>query len=65
MHISYLNSTYDLQLLEQWKKETANGVSGFETVGKRLGYRFVVEDVEMLSENKNRMWKTGKILLVR
>ena len=22
MHISYLNSTYDLQLLEQWKKET-------------------------------------------
>ena len=60
MHISYLNSTYDPQLLEQWKKETANGVSGFETVGKRLGYRFVVEDVEMLSENENRMWKTGE-----
>ena len=60
MHISYLNSTYDLQLLEQWKKETINGVSGFEAVGKRLGYRFVVENVEILSEKENRMWKMGE-----
>lgn len=47
------------------EKETINGVSGFEAVGKRLGYRFVVENVEILSEKENRMWKWGKILPVR
>lgn len=60
MHISYLNSTYDLRLLERWRKETVNGGSGLEAIGKRLGYRFVVEDVEIFSEKDNQMWKTGE-----
>ena len=29
-------------------------------MGKRLGYRFVVENVEILSEKENRMWKMGE-----
>ena len=36
MHISYLNSTYDLRRLEQWKAETVEDESGLEAIGKRL-----------------------------
>ncbi len=52
MHISYLNSTYDLRRLEQWKAETVEDESGLEAIGKRLGYRFVVEGVEFVSERE-------------
>lgn len=58
MHISYLNSTYDLRLLEQWKQEIVDGISGTDAIGKRLGYRFVVENVEMYPAEENEVWKT-------
>ena len=60
MHVSYLNSTYDLRLLEQWKAETAEGISGIDAVGKRLGYRFVVENVEIHPVKEQQKWKTGE-----
>lgn len=58
MHISYLNSTYDLRILGQWNEENVDGTSGTEAIGKRLGYRFVVENVEIHPSEENEMWKT-------
>lgn len=58
MHVSYLNSTYDLRLLEQWKRENVDGISGTDAIGKRLGYRFVVENVEMHPAGEKDVWKT-------
>lgn len=57
MHISYLNSTYDLRLLGQWEQETVDGISGIEAIENRLGYRFVVENVEMYPAEENSVWK--------
>lgn len=51
MHVSYLNSTYHQNQLEYWKRETVEeagcwcGVSGYDYIGRHLGYRFVVRDV--------------------
>lgn len=53
MHITYLNSTYDERQLEHWKEErvTRSGcwkdVSGYEYIGRHLGYRFVIRDAEL------------------
>ena len=58
MHVSYLNSTYDLRLLEQWKRENVDGMSGTDAIGKRLGYRFVVENVEIHPAGEKDVWKT-------
>lgn len=51
MHIGYLNSIYHPGQLEHWKRETVDGcgcwsgVSGYDYIGRHLGYRFVVRDV--------------------
>lgn len=63
MHISYLNSTYDLRLLEQWKEETVDGISGIEEIGKHLGYRFVVENVEIRPVQECTVWKTEEYVV--
>ena len=51
MHVSYLNSIYSEAQLGHWKQEAVNkpgnrwhGLSGFDYIGRRLGYRFVVRD---------------------
>lgn len=50
-HVSYLNSVYDEQILGRWKQtkwqETGvwNGRSGYDYIGARLGYRFVIRDI--------------------
>ncbi len=51
MHVSYLNSIYHPDQLEHWKRETVaeagcwDGVSGYDYIGRHLGYRFTVRDV--------------------
>lgn len=46
MHVSYLNSTYRQELLDDWKAQRAvwNGqeMSGYDYIGRHLGYRFTV-----------------------
>lgn len=46
MHVSYLNSTYRQELLDDWKVQRAvwNGeeMSGYDYIGRHLGYRFTV-----------------------
>ena len=46
MHISYLNSTYRQELLDDWKAQRAiwsgEEMSGYDYIGRHLGYRFTV-----------------------
>lgn len=50
-HVSYLNSVYDEQILGRWKQTKRqeagvwNGCSGYDYIGRHLGYRFVIRDV--------------------
>ena len=65
MHLSYLNSSYQPEQLEYWKKECVrqpgcwNGLSGYEYIGRHLGSRFMVSDarvkgkqLEVIIENR-------------
>ena len=56
MHVSYLNSTYRQELLEDWKAQCAiwNGekMSGYEYIGRHLGYRFTVTQVSIERERR-------------
>lgn len=51
MHATYLNSIYHPDQLELWKQETVEeegcwrGVSGYDYIGRHLGYRFTVRNV--------------------
>ena len=58
MHLSYLNSVYQKELLDHWKKEELTWehtqVSAYDYIGAHLGYRFVVRDVK---------WKKDSILI--
>lgn len=49
MHVSYLNSGYDTAVLNKWKNTaytgsdtSFNGLSGYDYIGRHLGYRYVV-----------------------
>lgn len=58
MHLSYLNSAYQQEQLTYWKQENVEradcwgGLSGYEYIGRHLGYRFVVRDIKALSGNR-------------
>lgn len=53
MHLSYLNSVYQEELLSSWKEEKMNWpgskvqVSAYMYLGAHLGYRMVVRDVKL------------------
>lgn len=53
MHITYLNKTYDENILRLWKKwnwEEAGvwqNMSLYDYIGRHLGYRFVIRDTEI------------------
>ena len=50
-HVSYLNSTYDEQILNRWRQTewrgmgVWNGCSGYDYIGGHLGYRFVIRGI--------------------
>lgn len=50
-HVSYLNSTYDEQILNRWRQTEWRGTgvwkgcSGYDYIGSHLGYRFVIREV--------------------
>lgn len=56
MHLGYLNSVYDSAQLGYWKEEIVkkqgcwNGLSGYDYIGRHLGYRFVVRDVRLVKK---------------
>lgn len=51
MHLSYLNGVYHPEQLEHWRKEIVeeagcwHGLSGYDYIGRHLGYRFTVVNV--------------------
>lgn len=61
MHVSYLNSSYEEKQLAHWKAETVKergcwkGISGYEYIGRHLGYRFVIRDAKLLRGEKIRV----------
>lgn len=52
LHLCYLNSIYHSDVLKRWKGERVkshdcfDGMSGYDYIGRRLGYRFVVRSAE-------------------
>ncbi len=42
IHITYLNSVYDGRILSKWKNQSFDGMNGYDYIGMRLGYRFLV-----------------------
>lgn len=54
LRVSYLNSTHDEKLLEEWKSISYGEGSLYEQVGRRLGYRFCIRDV---SVKKGKRWE--------
>lgn len=52
IHISYLNSVYDEQVLTKWKQSEYQGENGYDYIGRRLGYRFVVSDVKFTNKKQ-------------
>lgn len=57
MHVTYLNSTHDQKLLDQWKAQAMkwNGstISVYDYIGLHLGYRFIVRDVSWTAGGKS------------
>lgn len=53
MHLSYLNSSYQPEILEKWKEEKVTepgpyqGLSGYEYLERHLGYRFVLRNARL------------------
>ena len=53
MHLTYLDSTYDMKVLNQWKQinYTGSGIwqgrSLYEYIGSHLGYRLIVKSAQM------------------
>ncbi len=54
MHVSYLNSAHDLAVLDKWKNSVYedensifNGLTGYDYIGRHLGYRYVVRDTSL------------------
>ena len=45
LHVTYLNSTHDAVLLETWKNTDYMGVSLYDYLGEKLGFRFLVKKV--------------------
>ena len=53
MHLTYLDSTYDMKVLNQWKQMNYTGPgiwqgrSLYEYIGSHLGYRLIVKSAQM------------------
>lgn len=61
MHITYLNSAYHEKQLDYWREERVmqngcwKGLSGYEYIGRHLGYRFVIRDAEIIQGKTMRI----------
>ena len=65
MHVSYLNSIYSKEVLDDWKAQCImwNGeeISEYDYIGRHLGYRFVVTQVKIscVSREKKKQTQSG------
>lgn len=62
MHVSYLNSIYSKEVLDDWKAQRImwNGeeISEYDYVGRHLGYRFVVTQIKIESVSPEKKKQT-------
>lgn len=63
MHITYLNSQYDPAVLDIWRRQrwgsgdVWNRMSGYDYIGRHLGYRLCIRDVfSQIEEGKLRLY---------
>ena len=62
MHVTYLNSAYQPEQLSLWKGETVtqpgcwSGCSGYDYIGRHLGYRFFVSGAGLLKGEQMQVW---------
>lgn len=47
MHVSYLNSTYNEEVLEQWKNLEIDGENAYNVIERKLGYRFGMKECKI------------------
>ena len=65
MHVSYLNSIYSKEVLDDWKAQRImwNGeeISEYDYIGRHLGYRFTVTQVKIscVSPEKKKQTQSG------
>lgn len=68
MHVSYLNSIYSKEVLDDWKAQRAvwNGeeMSGYDYIGRHLGYRFMVTQVSIRKEKQTQHNKQNRKLRI-
>ena len=60
LHVSYINSEYDTEVLDKWKNTVLNrswgqwtGKTGYDYIAGHLGYRYCIEKVK-ITPDKNR-----------
>lgn len=62
MHVSYLNSVYSKEVLDDWKAQRImwNGeeISEYDYIGRHLGYRFTVTQVKISSVSQEKKKQT-------
>lgn len=57
MHVSYLDSRYDLQVLDKWRNDTYHGddcfdgADGYSYIGAHLGYRYAIRSSDCSFDN--------------
>jgi hypothetical protein len=59
IHLTYLNSVFDEQVLERWKNSSFEGENGYDYIGKHLGYRFVLTDACLIQRKMNQYLQIG------
>ena len=47
LHMSFLNSQYNQDVLNGWKKETVDGINNFDYISQHMGYRFSLQYAEL------------------
>lgn len=55
LNITYLNSDYNKEVLDDWKKSTMNGENAYEVISRHLGYRLSLTKVKLptvMKENR-------------
>lgn len=67
LHLTYLNSAYNMKILDYWKKTTWNacgvwkGSSLYEYIGNHLGYRLIVKKIKMSIQRRENIEFTVEI----
>ena len=60
MHLSYLNSLYNREVLDSWAQQTVQGQSALTYLSQRLGYRYYVSSLEVPEKLRSGIFSLGQ-----